>query len=132
VVLGSPEGEPYIECGLPAGVEPFRIEWRENATRELDRVLVFGYQPFAGHRVGLLHARGEINAKVAPLGEEWRVSLMISNIAASGCSGGPVVSESGNIVGVISRGNIFERGENDRRIDFVSAVLSCYLQEFAV
>jgi hypothetical protein len=118
-----------IECEMPQGVYPFRVEWREDAVHELDRVLIFGYPPFAGHHVGLLQARGEINARVAQLSEERRYSLMISNVTAPGCSGGPVVSEAGTAIAVVSRENTFMREGNPLPIHFVSAVLACYLQD---
>jgi hypothetical protein len=121
-----------IECQLPEGIHPFRIEWREDAFGQLDRVLIFGYPPFAGHEVGLLHARGDIKAKVSPLGDEKRYSLMISNEIAPGCSGGPVVSEAGTAIAVVSQENNFEREGNPQPIRFVSAVLTCYLKELLV
>jgi hypothetical protein len=117
-----------IECPLPADVCPIRIEWREEVTRELDKVLILGYPPFAGHHVGLLHASGQINAKVLQLSEQKRFSLMIS-VAAPGCSGGPVISEAGSALGVVSQENTLAQGNNAAPITFISAVLSCYLRD---
>jgi hypothetical protein len=116
-----------IQCPTPAGVCPLRVEWREEATHELDRVLILGYPPFAGHQVGLFHALGQVNAKVLQLNEEKRYSLMIS-IAAPGCSGGPVISEIGSAVAVVSQENALHN-EGAPPIAFISAVLSCYLRE---
>ncbi len=113
----------------PAGVYPLRVEWREEATHELDRVLILGYPPFAGHHVGLLHAAGQINAKVLQLSEQRRYSLMIA-IATPGCSGGPVISETGSAVAVVSQENALAQGHG-APITFISAVLSCYLRELA-
>lgn len=125
---GGPLDLALIECQIPGGVNPLRIEWREEATRELDKVLILGYPPFAGHQVALLNASGQITAKALQLSEEKRYSLMIS-IAAPGCSGGPVISESGSVVGVVSQENTLAQGAAN--ITFVSAVLSCYLRDVA-
>src|SRR5258708_7182080 len=71
---GTP-GFAFIQCPLPGGVYPLRVEWREEATRELDRVLILGYPPIAAHHVALLHASGQINAKLLQLCEKKKTSL---------------------------------------------------------
>lgn len=118
-----------VECEMPAALSPFRVQWQEDTTRELDRVLIFGYPPFPGHAVALLRARGEINAKVSQLDEDGRYSLMISNVTAPGCSGGPVTNEAGLVVGVVARENILQREGEPQAVRFVSATPAPYLRE---
>jgi hypothetical protein len=79
------------------------------------------------NEVGMFHASGQINAKVLQLSEEKRYSLMIS-IGAPGCSGGPVISDIGSAVAIVSQENSLVQAEAGP-ITFISAVLSCYLRE---
>jgi hypothetical protein len=119
-----------IRCEKPAGVTPFRIEWGANAVRELDGILVFGYPPFAGHNVALLSASAQVIALPPITGEPGKHSIMITNVAAPGCSGGPAVNKAGLAVGVLSRDNIMVRAHPPQFTTYISATPARYLQDF--
>jgi S1-C subfamily serine protease len=97
-----------LRCPKQDCVIPLRIEWREDVTRRLDKVLIFGYPPFARHRVDQFVASGKIGSKPWRLGQQ-RQSLIVSGNVRGGCSGGPVVSEAGLVVGVIAEDDILQR-----------------------
>jgi hypothetical protein len=80
------------------------------------------------NEVGMFHASGQINAKVLQLSEEKRYSLIMISIGAPGCSGGPVISDIGSAVAIVSQENALVQAEAGP-ITFISAVLSCYLRE---
>jgi hypothetical protein len=112
---------PGFDC--PA---PLRIDWRENSISQLDKVLIFGYPPFAGHEVDQFVASGQINSKPKRLGQE-RQSLIISGNVRPGCSGGPVVNDGGLVVGVVAEDVILDSGT--QRVEHISAIPSRYLAE---
>ncbi len=118
-----------IRCEKPAAVTPFRIEWRDDAIKELDGILVFGYPPFAGHGVALASASGQVIAFAPITGEPGKHSIIISRIAAPGCSGGPAVNKAGFVVGVLSKDNIVERAHPPQVITYISATPARYLQD---
>jgi len=115
-----------LRCPKQDCVIPLRIEWREDMTRRLDKVLVFGYPPFAGHLVDQFVASGAISSKPWRLGQQ-RQSLIITGNVRGGCSGGPVVSEGGLVVGVITEKNILQDGAGT--IEYVAATPSYYLRQ---
>lgn len=118
-----------IRCDQPAGVTPFRIAWGDNTVSELERILIFGYPPFAGHNVALVSASTQIIALAPLTGEPGKHSLIVPRLAAPGCSGGPVVNKAGLVVGVVSRDNILERAHPPQFTTYISATPASYLQE---
>jgi len=115
-----------LSCPKQDCVIPLRIEWREDMSRPLDKVLVFGYPPFAGHEVQQFVATGEINSKPRRLRQQQQ-SLIISANIRGGCSGGPVVSEAGLVLGVIVQDNELQR--EAEAIKYVTATPSYYLRQ---
>lgn len=120
-----------IECPIPRDLVPPRIDWTPNSVRPLDEVLVLGYPYVALHQPTLHHAKGKVGSRprrLTGIGQEIRESLIISDVAAPGCSGGPVISIKGMVAGVIV-GEVGVEGENMGRQIFVSAIPSHYLRE---
>lgn len=117
-----------VRCPLPAGTIPFRVDWAGGA-KVLDRVLVFGYPPVAGHRPDLFVGRSEITQK------PWRAggavqSLILSGDVRAGCSGGPLVSAAGTVVGVVEEKAVLDRGNVGRPTEFTSATPAHHLINF--
>jgi len=134
VVCGQPEvlwisEEPLdlavLRCPSAPLTMPFRYNRQIEAT-ELDKVLIFGYPPYAGHQVSLHFAPGEILSTPRQfIGD--KKSLIISNAVAPGCSGGPVVNQHGLVVGVVSQENKCETEE--QTTTYLSAAPLEYLPE---
>ena len=118
-----------INCNKPIAVTPFRLDWRDDAVAGFDDVLVFGFPPLAGHGVALVSARTHVYASAPLTGEPGKHSLIIPRVAAPGCSGGPVVSTAGLVVGVLSRDNILDRIQPPQVITYISATPACYLRD---
>jgi S1-C subfamily serine protease len=113
-----------IECAVPCGVKPLRVDWKRDAARELEEVLVLSYPLLALTKVALYPAIGNVGI----LGEELqsgRNSLMISHVGAPGSSGGPVISAKGKVIGVVSH-EAETQDVGGIRI-FLSAIPSHYL-----
>jgi hypothetical protein len=119
-----------IRCEMPGEVTAFRIDWDDYGTEEFDEVLIFGYPPLAGHNVALISARAQVIALAPLTGESGRHSIIISRVVAPGCSGGPVVSSEGLVVGVLSRDNIVARIQPPD-IVYTSATPARYLRDLA-
>lgn len=120
-----------IHCSRPTGLPVLRIDWDENGARPLDEVLILGYPYVALHHPALLHSRGEINFRPRQLRNPERgirESLMISRVTAPGCSGGPVISSKGFVVGIVTSEQTVEREEAGQET-FVRAIPSHYLLE---
>jgi len=115
-----------VRCAKQDGVIPLRVEWRDDVTHHLDKVLIFGYPPFAGHGVDQFVARGEINSKPWRLGQQQQ-SLIISGNIRGGCSGGPVVGEAGLVLGIIVQDNELKRDTGT--VEYVTATPSYYLSQ---
>jgi len=116
-----------VRCQMPAQIIPIRIDWNREAVRPADNVLVFGYPYVANHEPALLHAQGTINMIARRLGAA-RNSLIISDAAARGCSGGPVISITGMVIGIVAREEE-AAVEGAAPLRFLSAIPSHYLQD---
>jgi S1-C subfamily serine protease len=120
-----------IQCATPEDIMPIRIDWAADSVRPLDEVLVLGYPYVAFHEPALHHAKGKVGSRprrLAGPGQEVRDSLIISDVAAPGCSGGPVISMEGRVVGIVA-GEVGAEGENIGRQIFISVIPSHYLRE---
>jgi hypothetical protein len=101
-----------IQCNCPVGINPIRIEWRDDAIRGLEPLIVLGYPPLPNLRPGLDHIRAELR-QIAPNFRDERDSLVISSVTLPGSSGGPVLTRRGRAVGVVEQQNIGEyQGQN--------------------
>ena len=116
-----------IRCQMPGGVTPLRIEWRPEMIEPLDQVLVLGYPPLANHLPALFHARAEIHAISSDY--RGRRKLFLSSVTRPGCSGGPVISTRGSVVGVTEQENTLELPGGV--FTQFSATLALYTREFA-
>lgn len=96
-----------LECQMPAGIEPIRIEWKPSALAVGSALTVFGYPKIAGHRPSLYHATAELHS-IAEKYSPARISLIISS-THPGCSGGPVLDVRGFAIGVIEQENALEQ-----------------------
>jgi S1-C subfamily serine protease len=97
-----------IRCALPDSTKPLKIEWRQEKTLAPFDVLVMGYPPIAGHRPALYQARGAVTSN--PQDYYLNSKLGLSDVTHGGCSGGPVISKRGFVVGVIEQENTLEQG----------------------
>jgi hypothetical protein len=93
-----------IPCPLPGGVTPLRIEWQKERIQPLDEVLVLGYPRVPNHRPALFHATAEVHSIAMDF--RGRDKIILSSVTHSGCSGGPLISERGLVVGVVEQENI--------------------------
>ena len=113
-----------LECPMPSGIEPIRVEWNSQAISSRADLLIFGYPEIAFHHPSLYQARAELHT----ISQKYslRDSLIISG-THPGCSGGPVVDMRGFAIGVIEQENILERkgGTNT----YFSAIPTHYLRE---
>ncbi len=118
-----------ISCQMPDGVIPIRIDWDPESARPLHRVLLLGYPYVANHAPALFHAEGKISMVSKRLGSVLRTSLVISDVAARGCSGGPVLNIMGRAIGIVAREEEAQT-EGHRPLTFLTAIPSFYLNEF--
>lgn len=126
VLFGPPELDiAVIRCPMPEGTAPLRIEWRPELIEPLDEVLILGYPPFPNHQPALFHARASIHA--TPLDYRGRKKLVISSITRPGCSGGPVISIGGFVVGIVEQENNLEQANTTHT--FFTATVAHYLSE---
>jgi S1-C subfamily serine protease len=120
-----------IECPMPGGVMPLRLDWEDGSLRRMDEVLVLGYPYVAHHYPALLHAQGRIGMRAKRMSspeQAIRESLLLTDVAAPGCSGGPVISVRGMVVGVIEQQSV-AHAAGAAAINFVGALPSFYLRE---
>ncbi len=104
-----------IRCDMPNGVNPLKIEWERNATRELDSILVAGYPYIAQYNPALVFSQGVVATYATRQGSD-RKSMIISRITEPGFSGGPVVNQKGLVVGVVEQENILTDKQGNRSI----------------
>lgn len=112
----------------PVDVTPLRLEWRPDAVRELDPVLVAGYPPIAGHQAALVFSEGQV-ASFPRRRSGTRNSIIISRVTEPGHSGGPVLSIEGLVIGVVEQENTFQRKDGGMSI-FNGATPAHYFSEF--
>jgi S1-C subfamily serine protease len=116
-----------IRCDCPDGVNAIRIEWRMDAIRQMDSLLVLGFPAYAGLRPGLAH----ITAELYYVGQNFRSerrSLVLSSATPPGSSGGPVLNRRGRAIGVVEQERIDERlGEHPSSV--FTATPALYLDE---
>jgi len=79
--------------------------------------------------VALVSASTQVIALAPLIGEHGKLSLIIPRLAAPGCSGGPVVSRAGLVVGVVSRDNILDRVHPPQFTTYISATPASYLRD---
>ena len=96
-----------IVCQKPDGIRPLQIEWRPEMIEPLNEVLILGFPPFANHYPALFHTAATVHA--TPLDYRRRNKLVISSITRPGCSGGPVISLGGFVVGIVEQENNLEQ-----------------------
>jgi S1-C subfamily serine protease len=102
VVLGPSNLDlAFVECETPSNILPFRIDWRADAVDALDDVLVLGYPYIPLHQPELFAATGQVGMYASQLSSNSRKSLIVTRIAAPGCSGGPVLGPNGLVVGIV-------------------------------
>jgi hypothetical protein len=126
VLIGPQELDiAVIRCPTPEGVNAIQIEWRPEEIRPLDQVLVLGYPPIPNHQPALFHAVAAIHAITTDYRE--RSKLVVSSITRPGCSGGPLISERGFVVGIIEQENnlVVEQ----QTYAFFTATLAHYIME---
>jgi hypothetical protein len=102
VVVFGPEDLDLalIRCPTPPAVLPLRIDWSENdAASALEDILVLGYPRLALHHPALFAATGQVSMYASQFFA--RKSLVLTRIAAPGCSGGPVISSKGLVIGIV-------------------------------
>jgi S1-C subfamily serine protease len=106
--LGFRPDLALVRCDCPTDVNPIRIEWRPEAIRPMDRLLVLGYPSLPGLRPQLDHVMADLRQVGTDFRNEWE-SLVISSVTLPGSSGEPVLSRRGKAIGVVERENIAER-----------------------
>ncbi len=116
-----------VRCTTPANVLPLRIDWRRNAARPLDDVLVLGYPYIAFHVPTLYPASGQVAMYAPRISRNARESLLLTRIAAPGCSGSPVILR-GLVVGVVE-GEPIAKGPTGILDTMLCAVPADYLAE---
>jgi hypothetical protein len=114
-----------ICCACPADVRPLNIEWRQENTQAPLDVLVMGYPPVAGHHPALYQARGAVTSN--PQDYALRRKLGLSDVTHPGCSGGPVISKRGFVVGIVEQENTLQ--QCDRTHIFRTATPAYYVRE---
>lgn len=99
-----------IKCDCPDGINPIRIERRQDAIQPMDIPLVLGYPAYPNLLPDLDHITAELRQVTRDFRGE-RESLVISSVTLPGSSGGPVLSRRGGAIGVVEQENIAERLE---------------------
>ena len=94
-----------LDCEMPSGIEPIRVEWSSGALSEGAELRVFGYPPVGGHFPGFYQSKAELHGILSRYSR--RKSLLISG-TYPGCSGGPVMDLRGFAIAVTEQENIQE------------------------
>jgi S1-C subfamily serine protease len=115
-----------LQCHMPAGIEPIRIEWKPSALAAGSELTVFGYPKIAGHLPSLYQSSAELHS-IAEKYSSPRTSLIISSVTHPGCSGGPVLDLRGFAIGVIEQENALEQKAGTSA--YFSATPAYYLRE---
>lgn len=116
-----------IRCDIPAGVVPIRIEWRREALRPPQDLLIFGYPPYPNRLPALHAASAELHTVTQDFRNE-RDSLIISSVTRPGSSGGPVLSARGFAIGIVDQENMGERLD-ERPVNFFTATPTRYFRD---
>jgi S1-C subfamily serine protease len=116
-----------IKCACPEGINPIRIEWRQDAIQPMDRLLVLGYPPLPNLQAGLDHISAELRQVTRDFRGD-RESLVISSVTLPGSSGGPVLSHRGRAVGIVEQENIGEH-QGKSPIHAFTATPARYIRE---
>ncbi len=90
-----------VRCETPSNILPLRIDWETDGVNALDEVLVLGYPYIPMHQPELFAATGQVGMYASQLASGKRKSLILTRIAAPGCSGGPVIGPKGMVIGVV-------------------------------
>jgi len=115
-----------LECQMPAGIEPIRVEWNLSAVAPGAGLTVFGYPKIALHHPSLYQSTAEL-LSIAEKYSSPRRSLIISSTTQPGCSGGPVLDLRGFVTGVIEQENALEQKAGISA--YFSATPAYYLRE---
>jgi S1-C subfamily serine protease len=113
-----------LDCEVPDGIEPIRVEWSPTAFSEGAEMRVFGYPQVGGHFTGFYQSKAELHGILQRYSR--RNSLLISG-TYPGCSGGPVMDVRGFAVGVTEQESIQEL--NTKTSCFFGATPLHYLTE---
>jgi len=113
-----------LECDMPDGVEPIRVEWRPDAVSLGAELIVFGYPKISFHHPSLYQSRGQLHS--IPRKYSSRKSFIVSG-THPGCSGGPVLDTRGLAIGVIEQENVIEHSAGSDA--YISATPTYYLKE---
>ncbi|SRR5216683_5460851 len=127
-ILFGPDGVDLaaIRTAIPVGIEPMRIELRDQGVVDLEPVMVLGYPPIAGHEPALIPVNAQATAGVPAYGRA-RSSLILQRMTTPGFSGGPVLDRRGMVIGVIREEGGLDRGAN--QTVFVFGTPAHYLGE---
>jgi hypothetical protein len=106
-----------LECKMPPGIEPIRVEWDESAVTLGNGLMVFGYPKIALHHHSI--AQNYLSA---------HDSLIISS-TYPGCSGGPVLDLKGFAIGVVEQENSLEQKAGFS--SYFSATPAYYLKQLS-
>jgi len=129
VILGPHELDiALVRCQTPVGVRPLQIEWRPEAIEPLNEVLILGYPPFPNHHPALFHASANIHA--AAVDYQGKNKLVISSVTRPGCSGAPVISAGGFVVGIVEQANTLE--QLNENITFFTATIARHVSEIII
>ncbi|HWW16833.1 MAG TPA: serine protease [Candidatus Dormibacteraeota bacterium] len=115
-----------LECDMPSGTEPIRVEWNPDSAAPGAGLIVFGYPRIAFHLPSLYQSRAELHS-IARRYPSSRESLIISSTTHPGCSGGPVMDLRGFAIGVIEQENVLEQRAGTSA--YFSATPAHYLRE---
>jgi hypothetical protein len=115
-----------LQCRMPAGIEPIRVEWNQGAAAPGAGLTVFGYPKIALHFPSLYQSTAELHS-IAEKYSSPRRSLIISSTTHPGCSGGPVLDLRGFAIGIVEQENTLEQKAGISA--YFSATPAYYLRE---
>ena len=116
-----------IRCDIPESGIPLAIEWDLARVNSLDSVLVAGYPSIPNHDRAFIPSEGTVLTVGKKYGTNLQ-SLLISRITTPGFSGGPVISSSGRVIGVVEQENVLQELEHAQSV-FISATPARYIAE---